>query len=112
MITGCATLDVLEAAHIVPFRGAEYDNLENGLLLRSDVHTLFDLDLLGINPASLTVALSPRVAREYAELQNRRLLCDGDQPSRPVLERRWEEFQQKAEYARKTDSSVSGQRNA
>lgn len=41
-VTGEHTLPVLEAAHIKPVaRGGTHD-LQNGLLLRSDIHTLFD----------------------------------------------------------------------
>ena len=50
LVTGCAVLAVLEAAHIKPYRGEDDNHPENALLLRSDVHTLFDLDLLGIEP--------------------------------------------------------------
>jgi HNH endonuclease len=37
-----STLDILEAAHISPYRGEEDNHPENGLLLRADLHTLFD----------------------------------------------------------------------
>jgi hypothetical protein len=60
LVTGCEVLAVLEAAHISPYRGEEDNHPENGLLLRSDVHTLFDLDLLGIEPEKLRVELHPR----------------------------------------------------
>ena len=48
-ISGCVALPVLEAAHIQPHseRGS-YDE-SNGLLLRSDLHVLFDLGLIGID---------------------------------------------------------------
>jgi putative restriction endonuclease len=49
-VTGCTVLDLLEAAHIKPYRGDRDNNPQNGLLLRADIHTLFDLDLLGIEP--------------------------------------------------------------
>lgn len=42
-VTGEKTLPVLQAAHIKPVsRGGEH-RVDNGLLLRSDLHTLFDL---------------------------------------------------------------------
>lgn len=50
MISGCKVLDVLEAAHVRPYLGALDNHPENGLLLRADLHTLFDLDLVGIEP--------------------------------------------------------------
>lgn len=47
-ITGCNAVAVLEAAHILPYRGEHTHRADNGLLLRSDIHTLFDLGLLWI----------------------------------------------------------------
>jgi putative restriction endonuclease len=48
-ITGEKTLPVLEAAHVIPVsRGGEH-RPENGLLLRSDLHKLFDLGYLTID---------------------------------------------------------------
>lgn len=41
-ITGCQAVYVLEAAHILPYRGEPTHRVDNGLLLRSDLHTLFD----------------------------------------------------------------------
>jgi HNH endonuclease len=61
-ISGCNILDVLEAAHIRPYRGDLDNHVENGLLLRADLHTLFDLDLIGIEPFTLTVHLNPEVS--------------------------------------------------
>src|SRR5690606_14516906 len=55
VVTGCKILDILEAAHIMPYRGKKDNHPSNGLLLRADIHTLFDLDLIGIDPKSLLV---------------------------------------------------------
>jgi len=43
-IMGERTLPVLEAAHIKPYGVGGPHSSENGLLLRSDLHTLFDQD--------------------------------------------------------------------
>ena len=48
----------MEAAHILPYAGDKSDFVSNGLLLRGDIHTLFDLDLIGINPRTFAVALA------------------------------------------------------
>ena len=45
-ITGCEVVEVLEAAHIYPYRGPDTSKVVNGLLLRADVHTLFDSGLI------------------------------------------------------------------
>ncbi|MBI5863007.1 MAG: HNH endonuclease, partial [Planctomycetes bacterium] len=91
-ITGCPVLDVLEAAHIRPYR-TEADNApDNGLLLRAYLHTLFDLDLLGIEPQTLTIHLHPRVAQAFS-LDRQRLGVNGHQLDQSALEARWELFQ-------------------
>lgn len=41
-ITGCTIEDTLQAAHISPYRGDHSNHVTNGLLLRADIHTLFD----------------------------------------------------------------------
>ena len=41
-ITGEKTLPVLEAAHVKPFSREGPNDIKNGLLLKSDFHTLFD----------------------------------------------------------------------
>jgi putative restriction endonuclease len=49
-ITGERTLPVLEAAHIQPVSDGGEHRASNGLLLRSDIHSLFDLGYVGIDP--------------------------------------------------------------
>jgi hypothetical protein len=74
-ITDCAVVDILEAAHIVPFReGGESSNrVDNGLLLRSDLHALFDLGLVWIDPRGLVQVAEKLYASEYVSLRGRRL---------------------------------------
>lgn len=48
-VTGCDVETVLEAAHIVSYAGDETNHVTNGLLLRADIHTLFDLGELKID---------------------------------------------------------------
>lgn len=57
-ITKCNTLWVLEAAHILPYRGLKTNSTTNGLLLRADVHTLFDIGLISVEPVNLLVRAS------------------------------------------------------
>ncbi|MQV31035.1 DUF3427 domain-containing protein [Sinorhizobium meliloti] len=89
-ISGCAIPDVLEAAHIVPYRGAATNVINNGLLLRSDLHTLFDCGLIAINSETMTVVISQTLASsEYRRLEGRPLrLPDSPDhaPSKKALE--------------------------
>jgi predicted restriction endonuclease len=95
-ITGCDASAALEAAHIVPYTGPQSNHVTNGLLLRADIHTLFDLDLIGINPYSLTVALAPAISSTvYADLQGKKLHLPAnaaDIPNQEALVQRWERF--------------------
>ena len=96
MVTGCVVLAVLEAAHISTFPGEDDNRPANGLLLRSDIHTLFDLDLLGIEPDQLRVELHPDVAKEYGRFAGKTLGCSGDyRPSPKALRRRYKLFQKR-----------------
>jgi putative restriction endonuclease len=67
VITGCDALEALEAAHISPYRGPMSDSIANGLLLRADVHTLFDLGLISVDAETNRVLVAPRLrATQYA----------------------------------------------
>ena len=61
-ISGCDAEAALEAAHIMPYNGPRSNAIGNGVLLRADLHTLFDLGLLAIDTARMTVALAPELA--------------------------------------------------
>lgn len=49
-VTGERTLPVLQAAHIRPVTAGGLHQVENGLLLRSDIHTLFDRGYATVTP--------------------------------------------------------------
>lgn len=71
-ITGCDVVPVLEAAHIVPYLGAHTNAEDNALLLRADLHTLFDQHLMSISPISLAVELDDSLKTSlYADLIGR-----------------------------------------
>ena len=54
-ISDCDVVDVLEAAHICPYQGPDTNKVVNGILLRADIHTLFDLGLIVIDHRSMEV---------------------------------------------------------
>jgi putative restriction endonuclease len=88
-ITGCDAVEALEAAHIVPYQGDETNSTQNGLLLRADVHVLFDLGLIGINPGAMRVVISARlnstVYRDFVGLYLRKAAAPKDWPSTSAL---------------------------
>ena len=64
-ITKCNEKTVLEAAHITPYMGHHSNILDNGLLLRVDVHRLFDNFLITIDPESFKVIVSKKLSSFY-----------------------------------------------
>lgn len=94
-ISGCDAVEALEAAHILPYRGPATNELSNGLLLRADLHTLFDLGLISIDPTTLEVLIAPSLARSsYAELAGKRIRVPDGPRARPntqclALHRSW-----------------------
>ena len=96
VVTGCQIAEVLEAAHIVPYRGDHTNVTDNGLLLRSDIHTLFDLNLLGIDPSTMTVILSPALGLcEYDIYRNTTIAIPASihgPTLRECLAIRWQNF--------------------
>jgi hypothetical protein len=73
-VSGCDAVEALEAAHIIPYQGVDTNHLSNGLILRGDLHTLFDLGLMAVDADSLTVVLSPALLHtSYGEFHGRQL---------------------------------------
>ena len=97
-ISECDAIDALEAAHIMPYRGPATNRIDNGVLLRADLHTLFDLGLLAINPETMTVLISPKCLNtSYAGLMGKPLRLPADTNFHPSVEalakhRRWAGF--------------------
>ena len=82
-VTGCTVPAILEAAHVHPYKGDHTNVVSNGLLLRADIHTLFDLGLIAIEPQTLIVRVSPELAgTEYADLDGRPLRSTVDASQR------------------------------
>jgi putative restriction endonuclease len=94
-ITGEKTLPVLEAAHIKPYAESGPHYISNGILLRSDMHKLFDSGYLTVTN-DLTVEVSKRIkeefenGKEYYQYHGKSLLYlpsrDSDKPATKYLE--------------------------
>jgi putative restriction endonuclease len=63
-ISGERTLPVLEAAHIKPYEKSGPHLISNGMLLRSDIHTLFDKGYLTITN-QYKIEVSPKIKEEF-----------------------------------------------
>lgn len=92
-ITGCSVTPLLEAAHITPYLGPETNSITNGLLLRADIHTLWDLSLIAVDPKSRTVWVSPEISDStYLDLNGAPLMLPLDLaqwPSVAALAQQW-----------------------
>jgi hypothetical protein len=86
-ITGCPIRQALEAAHIMPYRGSLFNHIQNGLLLRSDLHRLFDACMFSIDPRSLRVSLcrSLQALDDYRQLDGKRIAVSKQPKLRPAL---------------------------
>lgn len=94
-MTGERTLPVLESAHIKPYALSGPHNVNNGLLLRSDLHKLFDLGYVTVT-TDFCIEVSKRIkeeyenGRDYYALQGRSLVSLPDdhsyRPSREYID--------------------------
>lgn len=76
VISRCMIHEILDAAHIVPFSEAVAfrNDTRNGLILRADLHTLFDKLLLSIHPQTGIVMLSPKLqTTPYQRFEGRKV---------------------------------------
>jgi putative restriction endonuclease len=64
-VTGERTLPALEAAHIRPYSEHQKHEVRNGILMRSDLHRLYDLGLVTVKP-DFTFHVSRTIERDYA----------------------------------------------
>lgn len=111
-VTGTAEPSVLEAAHIHRYMGPHSNLVSNGLLLRADIHTLFDLFLMTIKTDGqhYDVVIAPTVVDPvYATLAGRLghlPTGSNDRPSRTALADHNRDFDN-AERARTASAAVT-----
>ena len=93
----------MEACHIRPYRGPQTNTLSNGLLLRADLHTLFDLGLLAVDTSSMTAIVALELEENtYGELIGKSVSVPEILPGESNLEaldshRRWAGLPAKSE---------------
>jgi putative restriction endonuclease len=64
-VTGERTLPVLDAAHIKPYEIVQKHEVWNGLLMRSDLHRLFDRGYVSVDPSTRRLVVSKRIKDEF-----------------------------------------------
>ena len=92
----------LEGAHLYPYRGPASNTVTNGLLLRADIHTLFDLRLLAPDPVTRNIVVSKLLAgTQYEALSTCRLAdpaAASQRPNQEALEIIWRGFREAEDY--------------
>lgn len=90
--TGPAPLQALEAAHLYSYAEDGVHRTEGGLLLRRDVHRLFDYGMLAVEPSERRIDVGPELRgyEDYESLHNRRLSVDVSNRQVYWLRRHWE----------------------
>lgn len=86
-ISACQVEVVLEAAHITPYLGTETNVMSNGLLLRSDLHILWDRYLLTIEANTYLIKVHPDLLcyPEYSQYHNQQMHLPIDQVNYPSM---------------------------
>ncbi|RSV29450.1 HNH endonuclease signature motif containing protein [Sphingomonas sp. ABOLH] len=88
-LTNCGAVASLEAAHVMPFAAGGSDATDNGMLLRADLHRLFDLGFIAISPKSGCIWLHKTCEEDYSNLFNFKLDKRRRQTWRDALLMRW-----------------------
>lgn len=73
-ISGSTVQQILEAAHIIPYNGKDTNHVQNGILLRADLHTLFDLQLITIDSETYTIGIDDSLKNSEYKIYNGRKL--------------------------------------
>jgi hypothetical protein len=80
--------ETLEAAHILQYRGKSSHSPQNGLLLRADVHQLFDKHLIAVDPSDGRIRTARHLqGTRYRDLEGRALRLPRDKDSWPSQSR-------------------------
>ncbi len=83
-VSGNDVPEVLQAAHIEPYRGRISQRAANGILLRSDLHLLYDAHLMTVEPDTHRIHISSELAHsEYLRLAGTQMAIPRDRKARP-----------------------------
>lgn len=92
-ISGNDVEQALEAAHITSYRGPETNTTSNGLLLRADLHTLFDLNLITIDPQTMKVLVAPKLMQTQCRAFSKKEITlpesENDRPDKTAIEKHY-----------------------
>lgn len=87
--TGTLVKEVLEVAHIMPYRSKHTNDPGNGLLLRADVHTLFDRGLVRIDPKNGQLQIDAALDGSIYKNLHGKTVCNWQRLRQDALNWRW-----------------------
>lgn len=90
-ISGVKVEEALEAAHISPHAKRGKMTAKNSIVLRADLHRLFDAHLMAIDPKTLCVKFKNKM-KSYADLAETKVKLPKNGPSAKAFLERWEVF--------------------
>lgn len=94
VISGCSVPDAIDAAHLIGVGNAGEDKRENGIVLRADLHRLFDGEpaLMSISPKSMTVHFSDECSDHYLSYEGVVIHIPKGGPKPRAFEAHWKRF--------------------
>jgi len=114
-IAGKTPKDLLEVAYIAPYPAGDVHSLRNAILLRADLHTLWDLNLIGVEPETMQVHIAQPLAGSFYEMFDGVKLSgrsDGAGFDRIALKERWSHFKANAKKKGKSTSASASDAGA
>ena len=107
-MTGPCPAELLEVAYVTPFPEGDVHSVMNALLLRADMHTLWDLNMVAVDPVSMRIRIADVLFEtEYGRLEGKKLVkrIDGSRVSDDYLRERWatlggERFKDRGDHGR------------
>lgn len=98
-ITGCDVTAVLQAAHVTAFNGEGSHALENGMLLRADIHYLWDRFLIAIHPKTKKLEIASQLkGTEYEQYEGKCIfegMANKRIPTEKLLKIQYDSFKKK-----------------
>ena len=91
-ITNCNIVETLDAGHIYSHSKSGINHSKNGILLRSDIHNLFDKHLIKINPNTFKVEISTKLNNsEYEQYDGKTInkTIAGQYPDKIYLKKQY-----------------------
>lgn len=83
-ISGTDVVGTLQAAHICPYIGSKSNHVQNGILLRSDIHLLFDDYQLTIDASTYQIRIAPELLGSiYFQYSGKEIAFPSDLRTRP-----------------------------